>query len=430
MAYRTLGAGMAQIVTPLIVGQLSDPCSRGWKVNGCVAGGWLRTRPYGLVAIFIAAVGVMATMANFFMIPDIRRAKDGTLTLAGGAVAALRAPAAVAAAATPPVRPTAPLKSATMPTQRATRQWSTDGAAALRRSASVAGGKAAGAAAAAGGRAFAVADEEDLDAAAQAAAELRASHPATAVVGGAEAGAPATPPPWWRHRPALLSIFAYAAVTFLFDGVMVAGCLGRERAPPRATAHPLSPSPQGFLDLVYLYASAPRNASVPGLALKINAVTAVTSLGGAAVVLFSLAAYPPLQRRIGVARCCRAGLAAGIPMTLVAPLATYALPAGPRAAAGVLAAGQALYGAAFASTSTASQIMVNLSSPDGAIGAVNGAGNALSASSRVWGPIAIGGLWAVAASDARPDQWLPFGVLAGGFVVTLGAYVALGIKDE
>ena len=81
MAYRTLGAGMAQIVTPLIVGQLSDPCSRGWKVNGCVAGGWLRTRPYGLVAIFIAAVGVMATMANFFMIPDIRRAKDGTLTL-------------------------------------------------------------------------------------------------------------------------------------------------------------------------------------------------------------------------------------------------------------------------------------------------------------------------------------------------------------
>lgn len=406
MAYRTLGAGMAQIVTPLIVGQLSDPCARGWKVGGCKAEGWLRARPYGLVAIFIAAVGALATVVNFFMIPDVRRAKNGALTLAGGAPAAAEAAAAAAAAAAPAPRPAAPPKSATMPpARRNVRQWSNDGARALRRSASVAGGAAADAAATVGARAFAAANDEDLDAATEAAISVRAARPASAAAVAADAEAAAAPAarPWWRHRPALLSIFAYAAVTFLFDG---------------------------FLDLIYLYASAPRNAAVPGLALKINAVTAVTALGGAAVVLFSLVAYPPLQRRIGVARCCRAGLAAGVPMTLVAPLATYALPAGPRAAAGVLAAGQALYGAAFATTSTSSQIMINLCSPDGTIGAVNGAGNTLSASSRVWGPLAIGGLWAVAASDKSPDQWLPFGVLAAGFGATLIAYVALGVKDE
>ena len=153
------------------------------------------------------------------------------------------------------------------------------------------------------------------------------------------------------------------------------------------------------------------------------------SVAGVCIVAFLVLAYPPLQRAISVARCAL-GLASGVPAAFVPPLAEFAIARGPAAAVGVLAAGSVVYGAAFAATSTSSQIMVNLCAPDGDIGAVNGAGNTLSAGARVVGPLAVGALWAIAATDKWPDQWLPFSVLAGGFAVTLGLYVFSGLKDE
>ena len=72
MAYRTLGAGLAQILTPIVIGQLANPCQRGWRVGGCGQGGFLATHPYALSGAFIAAVGVAATAVNFFMIPDVK----------------------------------------------------------------------------------------------------------------------------------------------------------------------------------------------------------------------------------------------------------------------------------------------------------------------------------------------------------------------
>ena len=74
MAYRTLGAGLAQILTPIVIGQLANPCRRGFRVGGCGQGGFLATRPYALSGAFIAAVGVAATAVNFFMVPDVRTA--------------------------------------------------------------------------------------------------------------------------------------------------------------------------------------------------------------------------------------------------------------------------------------------------------------------------------------------------------------------
>lgn len=511
MASRTLGAGLAQILTPLAIGQLADPCRRGWwpwrrAGGGCGPGGFLATHPYALSGAFIAAVGVAATAVNFFMIPDVRTER-GVPVDAGGegggcwprrgarrraavaaadgvdgaaAAAALADDAAAAAApanakaalpAPPPSAfsttaaaddlaaavsvprrgpPLLPLRLFSAPVQRATPASPSSSSAAAR-AAAFARSLSAGATAlnrglSAWGRAgFAAGGDggasADLDAALAAATGIaeeqrrrRASRassspgkPSAAAAsaaaeddndgGGIEAGAlpttqnPAPPPPppaprrWWRDRRALTAIVAYAAVTLLFDSLA---------------------------DTVSLFASAPRSADVPGLALPVQLLTWSQAVAGLCIVAFSVLAYPPLQRAAGVARSAALGLAAGGPAALVPPLAALAVaaPGGPAAAVGVLAAGSVVYGAAFAAASTSSQIMVNLSAPSGAVGAVNGAGNTLAAGARVAGPLAVGALWAVAATDRWPNQWLPFGVLAGGFAVTLGLYVFSGLKDD
>ena len=190
-----------------------------------------------------------------------------------------------------------------------------------------------------------------------------------------------------------------------------------------------------YLDLVNLYGSAPRThidtfRTVPGLALPVAKLSWIVTLGGVCVVAFSLLAYPPLQRRIGVSKCATFGLAAGIPTALIPPLAYSAWPAGQGAALAVLAVGQIAYGVSFASTSTSSQILTNLCAPDGQIGSVNGAGNTLSAFVRVIGPLITGGLWAIAARAVdRNDQWLPFGLLSGFFAITFALYVGTGWTD-
>jgi MFS family permease len=477
MAYRTLGAGLAQILTPIVIGQLANPCRRGFRVGGCGQGGFLATRPYALSGAFIAAVGVAATAVNFFMVPDVRTAHgvpvdgapggsgegcgwpccarrrtaaaaaagDAAAALADDADAAPPAPAASAArpapppsafsaaadpAAVPGPRGPPPLRLLSVPIRRASASSSASSARAAAFARSVSTGAAAldrglsawGRAGFAGGEGA----SSDLDAALAAAtgiaeerrARRAASAPidrpassgkpsAAAAADGGEAGAAPPPPPrrrWWRDRRALTAIVAYAAITFLFDSLT---------------------------DTVSLFASAPRTADVPGLALPVQLLTWAQAVSGVCIVAFSVLAYPPLQRAVGVARCATFGLAAGVPAALVPPLADLAVArGGPAAAVGVLAAGAVVYGAAFAATSTSSQIMVNLCAPDGDIGAVNGAGNTLSAGARVVGPLAVGALWAIAATDKWPDQWLPFGVLAGGFAVTLGLYVFSGLKDE
>ena len=478
MAYRTLGAGAAQIVTPLIVGALSNPCEQwGWS-RGCGPGGFFQDRPFALTAIFVAGVGTMATLANFFTIPDLRT-KNGapvasvssccgwlvslctkrktkesdvqpaaadTITDARSASLPLPPvkplPPSVVAASDPAIvedslrRTTTPPVAAIFPPADApVRRFASMPAAAFRRTASTVAATRAGlarsrtfaraqsmvAAAPAtltawGRDGFAGAGLEgdmDLDAAVAAASVLRERRRLDRLASGiplpplpaedAESGgAFSKPKPWFRHRPALLSIMAYAAVTLLFDP---------------------------YLDLVYLYGSAPHDASAPGLALPLDRLSWIMSLGGACVVAFSLLAYHHIQRAVGVARCARYGLAAGIPTALI-PATAYYVYDRQKAALGILAAGQVLYGLAMALTSTSSQILTNLCSPDGQIGAVNGAGNMLSALARVAEPSVIGGLWALAATDNFPDQWLPWGVLAGLFALTVLLYVLSGLKDE
>ena len=466
MAYRTLGAGTAQIITPLIVAAIANPCDQwGWS-RGCGQGGFFQERPFALTAFFVAGVAVVATMVNFFMIPDVRTkhgapiaagggccawlgglrggkpaAADGTPTSAGAdsattplpSVKPPPSPLSVFGSVAPPTAPAAPAPPlaavrnfASMLASAFTRTASStlsDARASLARARTFVRASSWVAAAPAtltawGRDGFAAAGLEgdiDLDGARAAASKVRERRreqreasgvvdpaPPPPAAADAEAATPPKPKPWYRHRPALLSILAYAAVTFLFDA---------------------------YMDLIQLYGSAPHNAAVPGLDLTAEQLPFILSLGGACVVAFSVLAYPHIQRAIGVGRCARYGLAAGVPTALIPPAAFYALPS-QRGAMGVLAVGQVLYGFAMALTSTSSQILSNLCAPDGQIGAVNGAGNMLSALARVIEPLAMGGLWALAASDNSPDQWLPWGVLASMFVVTLGLYVFSGLNDD
>jgi hypothetical protein len=475
MASRTLGAGSAQIAVPAIVGALADPCKRfGWR-RGCGQGGFFKERPFALCAFFIASTGVVATITNFFMIPNVRtRRVDGRSVViaapASGGGLFGRKPQKQADV--PSSEPDSALPSVTTESKRSTslpasvkpppsafgssdaapesapgsklpsltggrspdpppasppfRRFASMPATAFTRTASALGNARESLRALPRSRTFArtrsmlsqtsstldktlsgwgrdafasgiIEGDTDLDAAMAAASAVRERRRALKMASGelvlppplpptdAETAAPAKPTPWWRHRPALLSIAAYAAVTFLFDA---------------------------YYDLVNLYGSAPHDAKIPGLALPVTKLSWMQSLGGACVVLFSVLAYPHIQRRIGVSNCARAGLAAGIPTALVPPTAFYTVPK-PAAVLGILAVSQMLYGCAMALTSTSSQILTNLCAPSGSIGAVNGAGNMLSSLSRVLEPTVVGALWALAASDSFPDQVRLVGRLKG-----------------
>ena len=285
----------------------------------------------------------------------------------------------------------------------------------------------------------------------------KAAAAATATAAEAEAKA-ATPAaaaasavPWYRYRPALVAVFAFATTTMLNESV---------------------------LDLYQFYATSTpcRSPGGPpvanaGLCLDVTKTSLTVAVGGAGVVAFSILAYPPLQRRFGVAFCCRFGLAVGALTCLALAAAKLALPLGAAALLAALVAAQLLWGVGFSATSTASMIMVNLSSPPGQVGAVNGAANLLMSASRILGPYIVGAFffflkfcffvenerrkkklnltcfltnkkkkkkkkmnpgvsWDAVQKSYSLDQWFPFGLFAGLFTATLAAYVLLGVSDE
>ena len=188
--------------------------------------------------------------------------------------------------------------------------------------------------------------------------------------GDVEVAAAAKIVPWYRNRASLVAIFAFALTTMLNESI---------------------------LDLYQFYATSTpcpfpdRGPALnAGLCLDVTKTSLTVAVGGAGVVAFSLFAYPPLQRRFGVAFCCKFGLFIGAVMCLVFATARYALPLGAGPLLAVLVVAQLLYGVGFSATSTASMIMVNLCAPPGQVGAVNGAANLLMSASRIVGPYIVG----------------------------------------
>ena len=228
----------------------------------------------------------------------------------------------------------------------------------------------------------------------------------------AAATSPPPPPKWYRHRPALLSIAAYGISAVVF-------CVVDELLP--------------------LYASAPTSAS--GLAQNTQQLGWALAASGVFLILTSAFVYPPLQDALGLSGVLGWGLVAGFFMCVPAyPLAhrvAIAALAAAWSARGVAIAVQAvlwvaglLYAISYNMTNTSTQVLVNLTAPPGAVGSVNGAGNALSALGRVVAPILAAAMWGAAASlGSRFEQWLPYSVAGLVFLVGRVLMAVLRVTD-
>lgn len=229
-----------------------------------------------------------------------------------------------------------------------------------------------------------------------------------------ETAARPTPPPWYRHRPALLAIAAYAVSATVF-------CIVDELLP--------------------LYASAP--VALNGLGLSTQQLSWAMSAAGVCLILTASFLYPPLQDRLGLAGVLSWGLVAGFfmcipfyPLAFRVTVATVEAGWSPKATViavqAVLWVAGFLYAASYNCTNTSTQVLVNLTAPDGQVGVVNGAGNALSALSRVVAPILAAAMWgaAMVQRSAMPEQWLPYLVAGCVFLVGRVAMWALRVTDE
>lgn len=143
--------------------------------------------------------------------------------------------------------------------------------------------------------------------------------------------------PWWRCKAALVAIFAFATTTMLNESIL-------DLYQFYATSTPCLPRGPGGAQKLPDLANA-------GLCLDVTKTSLTVAVGGAGVVAFSILAYPPLQRRFGVAFCCKFGLLVGAVMCLVMAAARYAYPLGDGPLLAALVAAQLLYGVGFSATS-------------------------------------------------------------------------------
>lgn len=121
-----------------------------------------------------------------------------------------------------------------------------------------------------------------------------------------------------------------------------------------------------------LWASSPPPAG--GLGFTPQSLAPPLVAGGAAVLAFTLFAYPPAVARVGLEASCSAGFAATLIACAALPACAW-LPGGGAQAAG-LAAALCVRGAGAVAVFTAAMLLVNSNAPPGQLGEVNGAGQA------------------------------------------------------
>jgi hypothetical protein len=170
-------------------------------------------------------------------------------------------------------------------------------------------------------------------------------------------------------------------------------------------------------ELLPLFAAAPVRAG--GLGLSPQRLAAPLAFGGAAVFAFTLLAYPPLVAWLGLRAATRRGFAASALAALALPLASLPPAHASGARSALLYFGVSLRGAAAVTVFTSSMVLVNRACPEGQLGEVNGAGQALAALVRGLGPAIAGLEWAAAvrASERAAGgpcgaQFVPFATVA------------------
>lgn len=125
----------------------------------------------------------------------------------------------------------------------------------------------------------------------------------TAAATDVEKAAPLKAVPWWRCKAAIVAVFAFATTTMLNESIL-------DLYQFYATSTPCASRGKGAVALSEPLAN-------DGLCLDVTKTSLTVAVGGAGVVVFSILAYPPMQRRYGVAFCCKFGLLVGAVMCLV-----------------------------------------------------------------------------------------------------------------
>ncbi|BDA43547.1 Uncharacterized membrane protein YCR023C at N-terminal half [Coccomyxa sp. Obi] len=189
--------------------------------------------------------------------------------------------------------------------------------------------------------------------------------------------------PWYYDRQVILALASYGVVAFLFN----------------------------LLDEVRpIFASAPIEDG--GLAMSTHLLSWPLSFGGLSFILFVCLGYERFYKAVGGVWCTRWGMLLIVPAALLVPLATL-FAHNKTAVMAQLFFAMAVNSVADTSAYSGSNVLINAAAPPGVTGAVNGAGQAISAGARAFGPFLGGLAWSLSISAGFPGhQFLVFAGLA------------------
>ncbi|CAL5223223.1 g5700 [Coccomyxa viridis] len=185
--------------------------------------------------------------------------------------------------------------------------------------------------------------------------------------------------PWYKDFQVLLALGTYMIVAFLFN----------------------------LLDEVRpVFASAP--VEVGGLGLSTNVLSWPLSFGGLCFILFACLGYESLYKAVGGVWCSRLGMIVFVPVALLVPVASL-LPSTHAAVLPVLFLGMAVNSVADLAAYSGSNVLINAAASREEIGQVNGAGQAITALARSFGPFLGGYSWGLSITAGFPGhQFLVF----------------------
>lgn len=183
-----------------------------------------------------------------------------------------------------------------------------------------------------------------------------------------------------------------------------------------------------YLDeLAPIFASA--QASQGGLGMTASAFAWPLAFGGAMLMLYSIFAYPELQKKWGRMYCCQVGLLASACAALLIPTSHFFASYWWLAQMFMFVA-IGIRSIAKVTSLSSSTIIVNTVAPMSQIGSVNGAGQTLNALARSVGPLVAGVIWGTSASSHIPGkQYLPFIGSICLLMITLGLYTRIKLQD-
>ena len=183
-----------------------------------------------------------------------------------------------------------------------------------------------------------------------------------------------------------------------------------------------------YLDeLAPIFASAQPSAG--GLGMPEHEFAWPLTFGGLVLMLYSLFLYPKNQKRWGYKQCCKIGLLATIPASLILPFA-HTFVQIRWATQACMFVGVGVRSIAKIMALASSTIIINTVAPMKQIGSVNGASQTVNALARAVGPFSAGILWGLCAdSGIFGKEYIPFVASIVGLVATDILYMYIRLPE-